>query len=75
MWNNNGEWRCPGCGTIIGKNLRGQQPFALVEQHKETCAKYQKLTAVIGKAHALETQRMWDAAENPIDLVEHHLGD
>lgn len=29
----NGKWKCPKCQTIIGKNLRGQTPFALVAKH------------------------------------------
>ncbi len=36
-WNGgwlNGEWKCPMCGTMIGRNLRGESPYALVEQHK-----------------------------------------
>lgn len=32
-----GDWKCPQCGMSIGRNLRGQQPFALVEEHKRTC--------------------------------------
>jgi len=34
-----GEWKCPRCGTMIGRNLRGQIPFAFVEQHKKNCDK------------------------------------
>jgi hypothetical protein len=36
-WNKNGEWTCPKCGTGYGKNLKGEQPFALVYQHAKTC--------------------------------------
>jgi len=32
-----GEWKCPRCGTIIGRNLRGQIPWAPVAEHKERC--------------------------------------
>jgi len=32
-----GEWKCPDCGTQIGKNLRNQAPYALVEEHKKKC--------------------------------------
>ena len=34
-----GEWKCPHCGTMIGRNLKGQIPFALVEEHKKKCKK------------------------------------
>lgn len=30
----NGEWKCKKCGTIIGKNLRGEPPFALAAEHQ-----------------------------------------
>ena len=30
----NGEWKCPKCQTIIGKNLLSQIPFASVQKHK-----------------------------------------
>lgn len=36
-WNGgwlNGEWKCPKCKTMIGKNLNGDIPFGLVNQHK-----------------------------------------
>jgi len=33
----NGEWKCPLCQTMIGKNLRGESPFALVHQHQTKC--------------------------------------
>ena len=32
-WDANGEWRCPVCGTMIGKNLLGEKPFGLVREH------------------------------------------
>ena len=37
-WQDNGEYHCP-CGTIFGKNLRGESPVALVTpfQHTGTC--------------------------------------
>lgn len=28
-----GEFKCPLCGTMFGKNLKGQLPFALVREH------------------------------------------
>ena len=30
----NGEWKCPHCKTIIGKNLNGEEPWGLVQTHK-----------------------------------------
>lgn len=30
----NGEWKCPKCGTMIGKNLKGESPHGLVNQHQ-----------------------------------------
>lgn len=36
---NKGEWTCPKCGRMIGKNLRNQPPYALVEKHKKECNK------------------------------------
>ena len=35
----NGEWTCPLCERTFGKNLNGQQPFALARQHSESCCK------------------------------------
>jgi len=35
----NGTWKCPNCQTIIGRNLKNQIPFALVEEHKKKCSK------------------------------------
>jgi rubredoxin len=32
-----GQWKCPKCSTIIGKNLKNQVPFAVVEEHKKKC--------------------------------------
>ncbi len=32
-WSNQGEFYCPNCSTIIGKNLKGDQPYDLVVQH------------------------------------------
>ena len=32
-----GEWKCLKCGTTIGRNLRGNMPYWLVAEHKETC--------------------------------------
>lgn len=29
----NGEWKCPKCKTMLGKNLKNESPFALVQQH------------------------------------------
>jgi len=34
-WTKAGEFACPNCGTSIGKNLKGQQPFALASEHKK----------------------------------------
>lgn len=39
-WNGgwlNGEWKCPSCGTMIGKNLKNESPHALVAEHKQKC--------------------------------------
>lgn len=36
-WNPNGEWQCRLCGTIIGKNLNGDKPFALAREHANQC--------------------------------------
>ena len=30
----NGEWKCPKCHTIIGRNLKDESPHALVKQHE-----------------------------------------
>jgi len=30
-----GEWTCAQCGTMLGKNLHGDSPFALARQHVE----------------------------------------
>lgn len=30
----NGEWKCPKCNTIIGKNLNNRSPHGSVSQHK-----------------------------------------
>ena len=35
-WQENGEYRCT-CGTIFGKNLNGESPFALVKEHIVDC--------------------------------------
>lgn len=35
----NDEWKCPQCKTIIGKNLKDDSPYALVEEHKQKCNK------------------------------------
>jgi hypothetical protein len=37
-WNLNGEWQCPKCRTIIGKNLLGEKPYALAKEHSLKCA-------------------------------------
>lgn len=34
-----GEWKCSKCGTMIGRNLRGEIPFYWVEKHKQNCKK------------------------------------
>ena len=33
----NGEWKCLYCGTIVGKNLRGESPQLEVCAHAQTC--------------------------------------
>ena len=30
----NGEWKCPECHTIIGRNLKDESPHGLVKQHR-----------------------------------------
>ncbi len=30
----NGEWKCPRCLTMIGRNLKGETPVALVRRHE-----------------------------------------
>lgn len=30
----NGEWKCPECHTIIGRNLKDESPHGLVKQHE-----------------------------------------
>lgn len=30
----NGEWKCPKCQTMIGRNLKDESPIMLVRQHK-----------------------------------------
>jgi hypothetical protein len=32
-WSKSGEFYCPQCSTIIGKNLRGERPFLLAAEH------------------------------------------
>lgn len=32
-WSKAGEFYCPHCPTIIGKNLRDERPFLLASQH------------------------------------------
>jgi hypothetical protein len=32
-----GEWTCACCGTMIGKNLKGESPFALARKHSLEC--------------------------------------
>ena len=34
-----GEWTCAECGTMIGKNLNGDGPYALAREHAEKCNK------------------------------------
>ena len=36
-WNGNGEWTCAKCATQIGKNLYGDMPFGLAQEHSEKC--------------------------------------
>lgn len=33
----NGEWTCAKCGTMIGKNLRGESPFLHASEHAHSC--------------------------------------
>jgi len=35
-WRDNGGYYCP-CGLIIGRNLRGESPAALVAEHVRHC--------------------------------------
>ena len=35
----NGEWTCACCGTMIGKNLKGESPFALARIHSYECSR------------------------------------
>ena len=34
-WTKAGEFACTKCGTQIGKNLKGQQPFASATEHSK----------------------------------------
>lgn len=36
-WSATGEFFCPRCPTTIGKNLKGERPFLLAQQHLSTC--------------------------------------
>ena len=36
-WDKGGEWTCPLCGRMVGKNLHGDSPFQLARKHAETC--------------------------------------
>lgn len=33
-----GEWTCCKCGTMIGKNLKGESPHLLAFRHAGECA-------------------------------------
>ena len=35
-WSKSGEFYCPLCSTIIGKNLLGERPFFLATEHLRT---------------------------------------
>ena len=35
-WSKSGEFYCPHCSTIIGKNLRDESPFLLAAEHLHT---------------------------------------
>jgi hypothetical protein len=55
-WTKSGEFACPYCGTSIGKNLRGDRPFANASQHLKkahgkTPADMDKLTEGKQKLH------------------------
>ena len=41
-WQDNGEWHCSQCRTMIGKNLLGDRPFALAREHAIECEKKRK---------------------------------
>lgn len=41
-WDKGGEWTCPLCGRMVGKNLHGDRPFQLARQHAETRARIPK---------------------------------
>lgn len=41
-WDKGGEWTCPLCGRMLGKNLHGESPFQLARKHAETCARIPK---------------------------------
>lgn len=32
-----GEWTCPHCGRMFGKNLNGESPFFLARRHSTDC--------------------------------------
>lgn len=45
-----GDWVCRVCGTIIGRNLLGQKPYALAHSHTEHHPNVD-LRAAINKPH------------------------
>ena len=42
----NGEWTCPICSTMLGKNLNGAPPWGLVAAHQNECTVSNPLTPV-----------------------------
>jgi DNA-directed RNA polymerase subunit RPC12/RpoP len=43
-WTTDGEFACPYCGTSIGKNLKGERPFALARRHLSKHGKVERQT-------------------------------
>ena len=64
-WNDNGEYHCP-CGTMIGKNLLGEMPFACVARHRQLCVvnaiALLKTGYPIGTCPPTYVQDTWDQA-------------
>lgn len=66
-----GEWKCPQCGTMIGKNLRGAQPFALAREHQEKCGIVQStsyIDSILTKsANSPEPVKTWQQIRDEED--------
>jgi len=45
-WCPAGEWTCAKCGTMLGKNLNGDSPFALAREHVAAGCPEDRLAAV-----------------------------